>query len=216
MGSNFDSVLTCSNRTCNLGKIISWLLHLVFFFELSSLKCGLWYLYNIAISQDCWQLPWYVFIKQFQVLEWNLQEKGKELFVFFSLSWPSCTCSDMHLREVFLLDAFISEALSLYKPRQGVLPSLDKVTHIEAITHFISLSSTLSHNRQSKRFDSRGVRKQNDGSPSEWWPRKPSAWCQFAVGLFPDSRAWLSLLNVIEGFVVLKNNNHRHSEMYET
>ena len=47
----------------------------------------------------------------------------------------------MHLREVFLLDAFISKAHSLYKPRQGVLPSLDKVTHVEAITHFISLSS---------------------------------------------------------------------------
>jgi len=47
----------------------------------------------------------------------------------------------MHLRAAFLLDAFISKALSLYKPRQGVSPSSDKVTHVEAIARVMSLSS---------------------------------------------------------------------------
>lgn len=74
------------------------------------------------------------------VLEWSLQEKGKELFVFFFIIAALWYLLWHTLERSLPWCLYIWSCLSV----QGVSPSLDKVIHVEALPHFINHSPNLS------------------------------------------------------------------------
>lgn len=75
------------------------------------------------------------------VLEWSLQEKGKELFVFFFIIAALWYLLWHTLERSLPWCLYIWSSLSV----QGVSHSLDKVIHFEALPHFINHSPNLSH-----------------------------------------------------------------------